>query len=1424
MRLLNVTTLQVEEFFLPNIPSYAILSHTWGAGEITLTDMEAISRHRLSQAQQSGITEGSPASALEQKEGFRKVTGACDEAKRDGFEYIWIDTCCIDKTSSAELSEAINSMFLWYQSADICYVYLADVWYSLRIGGVDGNWKSNLIRSRWFKRGWTLQELLAPRNIVFYDHTWKRLETKAGLTRSIERATGIDRRTLLQPDLVNRASIARRMSWAAYRETTRVEDMAYCLMGIFGVNMPLLYGEGENAFVRLQEEIIKRSTDQTILAWGALGQTEQQYNKYRDMHQSQVEEIGDLAFTRTMPTLARSPRDFAGMGNAVRTQTARGNAVDYRITNRGLQIELPLIPSGTINQGRGMGHQHLAVLDCRLAGQAPGDRLGILLTETAGASNVLLRTLAERDTRVSREDVKEAKPQLVYISDLLNGVMDEQTVEERVVIKAGDLMSPGYEMADIHPLHDSRWNPEFWTLGLRGLTAVGAEAKRGETQVMYQLTILVISNRFLKTGFLARILVDRASGECFVGLEPPPRQEGKEPREDEYDGLEQLRARAEQLWRNPGRVVLPNAEKQGKMQFVDVVNPEKFKATESREEDELWLEEKSQLSTSEYLDEQTIAVDLCHEIAWPEVWEKEYRTIAMSFRWLKAAHFSPGHLTDEITCFGGENRVVRAKCRRKGSPFRRLCGEVLSEILEEPDASPLHNHSTANPTAENRPNMSTSGIASGITGCPTCLGLLFDNVAIERLGPKPGIPAPQPRMDGLGSLVLSAGVYVARGQTGPYLSEFLDAAEKGCQICHFLRQTFLQSRSKIKEGALDLAFNYSYNEDFVGDGIKTLNMLLRVDDPNDPYSDPFAFFIVTADDDPLQSMGLWKTPSQETLSPGNTEFIRDAIRICETTCPRPETHTPTPFFLPTRLLDLGANATAEARLVSTSDFGRPAKYAALSYSWGTKEEAASQLKTTTANLRQHQKRILSASMTRVMKDAIVVCQALSIRYLWIDALCIIQDSGSGSHSSDWDKESKQMGEVFQHAYVTLCAASSKSCHESFLEGPGLRQLQNIIFRSKRKPSTAGTGHYSMTKLSRTYYKHSQFREAHTFPLCLEASHWWDRGWVLQEREMSRRLLIFGQNMVYYVCPHCRRSSNGLHETSTVPFLFSGTIQRLEPDSNMPNIVFYNLFTRLAAQYSALELTYESDRLPAISGFAKRIGDITNSRYLAGLWEDNLYRDLLWCWRNKDMGSADWTPRIPSWSWVRRPAPFYSGVVGIYFLDNEENVEPAYRNIKGHTDLVGLNPYGEVNGGQIEVTTRAAYFPWTGEGEYEMAKSESGFLRLIKADGLRYFAHCQLDWIPSDDILDGEASLLNGSPGIVLILIAASDSPRPPPSPSDIPVSVSANTNRNAWGLILSPLSGRPGCYMRVGIFTSRVNTAGGTSIFDHSCVETFVIQ
>ncbi|KAH6658616.1 kinesin light chain 1 [Truncatella angustata] len=246
MRLLqcnDIGTYSLTPDLPPNdVPAYAILSHTWGPDEVVFSDLTKVPGD------------------WQHKQGFEKIEFCAIQANRDGLQYFWVDTCCIDKSDSSELQTAINSMFRWYHNAERCYVYLPDV--SSIIASSQQHtttpWEDAFRQSRWFTRGWTLQELIAPETVEFYSKEKSWLGDKHTLEPLVRDITGIPANALRGAPLSD-FTVAEREAWVRGRQTTREEDVAYSLLGIFDVFLPLIYGEGrDNAQQRLREEVQKR--------------------------------------------------------------------------------------------------------------------------------------------------------------------------------------------------------------------------------------------------------------------------------------------------------------------------------------------------------------------------------------------------------------------------------------------------------------------------------------------------------------------------------------------------------------------------------------------------------------------------------------------------------------------------------------------------------------------------------------------------------------------------------------------------------------------------------------------------------------------------------------------------------------------------------------------------------------------------------------------------------------------------------------------------------------------------------------------------------------------------------------------------------------------------------------------------------------
>ncbi|KAK6216244.1 hypothetical protein LQW54_003633 [Pestalotiopsis sp. IQ-011] len=338
MRLLRTQEYRlVEANDIPTpFPEYAILSHTWISpkDEITYQDF----KQRKSDIEND----------IFKQKGWAKLRRYCDRAARDGWEWAWMDTCCIDKTNPADTQEAINAMFRWYQNAGTCYAYLDDVdvdkvvdcpKFDLDdIAGRDNvadpasfphlALKTFLIKAKWFTRGWTLQELLAPPYLVFVDQAWRRIGTRESWADEIKQASRIEARHLtnFSPTDFISCSIAMRFSWASSRFTTVEEDETYSLLGLFGISLPLIYGEGRwRAFNRLQRELITVYNDDSIFAW--------KFEKQKNMRSAESQE---KANEHGKGILAPSIREYWDASN-IEAFGLYDNS--FSMTNKGLEIK-----------------------------------------------------------------------------------------------------------------------------------------------------------------------------------------------------------------------------------------------------------------------------------------------------------------------------------------------------------------------------------------------------------------------------------------------------------------------------------------------------------------------------------------------------------------------------------------------------------------------------------------------------------------------------------------------------------------------------------------------------------------------------------------------------------------------------------------------------------------------------------------------------------------------------------------------------------------------------------------------------------------------------------------------------------------------------------------------------------------------------
>lgn len=417
-----------------------------------------------------------------------------------------------------------------------------------------------------------------------------------------------------------------------------------------------------------------------------------------------------------------------------------------------------------------------------------------------------------------------------------------------------------------------------------------------------------------------------------------------------------------------------------------------------------------------------------------------------------------------------------------------------------------------------------------------------------------------------------------------------------------------------------------------------------------------------------------RAPNRDVFSGRTVKFVKDRMEDCITShchsAPGSNSN-----FTPTRLLDLSEAATSrKVRLVLTERL-RGAKYAALSYCWGDSKDAALQSKTTSANLGERMRGSDLSGLSPVAQDAVKVCLELGIQYLWIDALCILQGKDD---ISDWEAESVTMVDVYRNAFLTLCIAATTSCQDSFLAPRAIDPGVFIPLAGEDAPERG--------------YEIVPFREISdraTFNGLITRSSWFERGWVWQEMNFSPRLLVFGLGMIFFECAQGRHCENGYWDHAQVLASPSRDILSDEP---------FQFFQKSVEVFSTKQLSFESDRLVAISGLGKEIARRTESKYVAGLWADNLFRDLLF--ERKARGTAPQRAEMlrvvpkggPSWAW-----PAHSGGVqwphDLWNKNSKLAPGETWRlecndEIGFETTLAGSNIFGRVTKGVLKLRTKA----------------------------------------------------------------------------------------------------------------------------------------
>lgn len=449
MRLINTETLRLEEHADP-IPPYAILSHTWGQQEVDFQGFQKLCEQEREEV----------------KSGPSKIGHVCRVARQNGLGHVWVDTCCIDKSSTADVSEAVNSMYRYYQDAQVCYVYLADA-----TSNNLETWEGSLRKCRWFKRGWTLQELIAPRRVTFYDQAWAYCgqKTDPALLGLLSSITAIDEDVLQNLEAVTSVPVSTRMAWAADRDCTRPEDVAYSLMGIFDVNMPLLYGEGAKAFVRLQEEISRRNLDLSLLAWAASS------SNNNDDDDDQERDRG---------LLAKSPAEFRIFKRFTLVRSTVEGQSEVTVVNGCLRLvggkvftrtsgvfTQYILDLGWIGKGGSSGsnsHSHSSSSNNNSSSSSFFWRVGILLRKALGA---FVRAVPQKLFVVKIEDVQYKYSRALHMRMSLTS-SDLESLRRLSVDLAASSDDVGKHGAGLHSRVEYEWG---------SYTSTGCRTKQIET-------------------------------------------------------------------------------------------------------------------------------------------------------------------------------------------------------------------------------------------------------------------------------------------------------------------------------------------------------------------------------------------------------------------------------------------------------------------------------------------------------------------------------------------------------------------------------------------------------------------------------------------------------------------------------------------------------------------------------------------------------------------------------------------------------------------------------------------------------------------------------------------------------------------------------------------------------------------------------
>ncbi|RGP61095.1 hypothetical protein FLONG3_10650 [Fusarium longipes] len=544
----------------------------------------------------------------------------------------------------------------------------------------------------------------------------------------------------------------------------------------------------------------------------------------------------------------------------------------------------------------------------------------------------------------------------------------------------------------------------------------------------------------------------------------------------------------------------------------------------------------------------------------------------------------------------------------------------------------------------------------------------------------------------------------------------------------------------------------------------------------------------------------------DQLSPASLKKMRKLIQASEKERPVKVTEE---SFLPTRLLDVQAACPSGLRLVITAtdpeifklDASRR-QYAALSYCWGSGDAALKQLKTTKDVLNDHLAEVPMEMVPQTVADSIRVCRVLGIRFLWVDALCIIQGD-----KEDWSKESFKMSDIYTNSYIALCIVQGDSCSSGFLHKDYNPANVRIKFQSKLDSSVSGNITLRMlhppSETFRRYTKQdSKYGPTDDGPGNSDlGSAWSTRGWTFQEDQLAPRNVFFG-NLTFHVS---RGSELESADGSIVGhFRFIETMDSLQRALG----TWYSMID----SYSRRNLSYEHDKFPAIAALAKSFSQtFKDQTYLAGLWESDIHKGLLWstvAWMEFDdyqkLVSEKYT--APSWSWARRPLQAY----WILSADKHTKSELIVRSSEIATEE--HNKYGRISTGRLRLTARMFKPPTRRNGKIRIKHSykywkymnSPSFSYMLWSKSNKYMAKIRFDWDSHSCISDN--AYPRGPMNDIALVLTASIFPEDDPmlKSRDLP-----DDQEMLLGIVVIPSSQEEGAYEKVGVFFTEDRGKGG---------------